>query len=298
MAEADGFSGLTDGIGEEQEPAKCAPQLVNFYQDRVLLSLSNSCTSYCRFCFRRRKVGDTLNEGAEIDVDKALEYIRRNTAIREVIVSGGDPLVLSDKKLQRVLCQLKSIPHVKVLRVDTKALVTLPQRVTPDLIEVLAAHKPIYVVGNFLHPAELTQETLKACARLVDAGIPVVAHTALLKGVNDDPEVIADLMWCMVENRVLPYYLIQFIPIKWTEHFRVPVEKGIEIMDRLHGRLSGLANPTYIVYLPDGKGKVPLLPCYLLRRTSEGYWFRNYEGEEVLYREPKQDPTQTTLGDL
>lgn len=284
---------IIDGIGEEEGQSKPAPLVTNFYKDRVLLFAANMCPSYCRFCFRRRKVGDKLHEEAERGTDpkalkEAIDYITTNRGIREVVISGGDPLTLSDGQLLSLLEQLKAIDHVKVLRFDTKVLTSLPQRITPSLVQLLSRFKPLYVIGNFLHSVELTPETIVACNTLTDAGIPVASHTALLKGINDDPEVVAKLMWKLFENRILPYYLIQFIPTKWTEHFRVPIQKGLEIMKSLNGRLSGIANPTYIVYLPDGAGKVPILPNYMVGRTEDGYYFENFEGRRVLYKEPSE----------
>jgi lysine 2,3-aminomutase len=283
------LEGSVDSIGEEIECCKPAPLVTNFYKSRVLLFVTNMCPSYCRFCFRRRKIGDHVSEEVERANTKALrqamEYIRGNKAIREVIVSGGDPLTLNDDRILSLLKDLKAIEHIKVLRIDTKVLTTLPQRITPELVKGLKKLKPIYIVGNFLHSVELTPESLAAASLLIDAGIPVFSHTALLRGINDDAEIIAELMWNLYVNRIIPYYLIQFIPTKWTEHFRVPIQKGLEIMEYLHGRLSGIANPTYIVYLPDGGGKVPLLPNYLLERTAEGYYFKNFEGRKILYKE-------------
>jgi lysine 2,3-aminomutase len=282
---------VIDGIGEEEKTTKPAPLVTNFYKDRVLLFAGNMCASYCRFCFRRRKVGDKLEEEIERGTDpevlkEAINYIRSDSRVREVVISGGDPLTLSDDRLLSLLEQLKAIEHVKLLRLDTKVLTALPQRITPSLAQTLARFKPLYVTGNFLHSVELTPETIAACNTLTDAGIPVASHTALLKGINDNPDVIAELMWGLFENRVIPYYLIHFIPTKWTEHFRVPISKGLEIMRHLHGRLSGLANPTYIIYLPDGAGKVPLLPNYITKRAREGYYLQNFEGRVVLYEEP------------
>lgn len=288
--EAEHINNGVDGIGEETPLAKPVPLVTNFYKNRILLFITNRCPTYCRFCFRRRKVGDHLKEGLQRvtnqkAIQEAIKYIRENQEIKEVIISGGDPLTLNDDKLSSLLQQLKEIKHIKVLRIDTKAVTTLPQRITPELVERLKKYKPIYIVGNFLHPAEVTPEVIKATSLLIDAGIPVVSHTAFLKGINDDPEIISELMWKLFVNRIIPYYLIQFIPTRWTEHFRVPVQKGLDIIENLHGRLPGIANPAYIVYLPDGAGKVPLLPNYLLERTTEGYYFKNFEGKKVLYKE-------------
>lgn len=282
-----------DGIGEESIAAKPAPLITNFYKNRVLFFITNMCPAYCRYCFRRRKVGRHPHENIQEDlwsehIEQSIQYIRNNKEIKEVIVSGGDPFILSDEKLLSILRKLKEIEHIKVLRIDTKTFTTLPQRFTPELIKELKKLKPLYVVGNFLHSVELTPQVLSATASLIDEGIPVVSHTALLKGINDDATVISELMWNLYVNRIIPYYLIQYIPTKWTEHFRVPIAKGLEIMRSLHGNLSGIANPTYIIYLPDGAGKVPLLPDYLNEHTGEGYYFENYEGRKVLYKEPPQ----------
>ena len=279
-----------DGIGEEAVEVKPAPLITNFYKSRVLFFVTNMCSAYCRYCFRRRKVGKHLNkEDADALnlqlINQSIQYIKDNHEIKEVIISGGDPFILNDKKLLSILRQLKQIAHIEALRIDTKILTSLPQRITQEIVGELKKLKPLYVVGNFLHSAELTSEVLNTTSLLIDAGIPIISHTALLKGINDDATVIAELMWKLYVNRIIPYYLIQFIPTKWTGHFRVPIQKGLEIMKSLHGRLSGIANPAYVVYLPDGAGKVPLLPNYLLERTTEGYYFKNFEGKKVLYKE-------------
>jgi len=218
-------------------------------------------------------------------LERALSYILQDKAIQEVIVSGGDPLTLSDARLLRLLQNLKSIDHVKVLRIDTKSFTSLPQRITPGLVEKLKAMKPLYVVGNFLHPAELVPEVLNAASLMVDAGIPVFSHTPLLRGVNDDVQTLSELMWKLYTNRIIPYYMIQFIPTKWTEHFRVPIEEGMKIMNELNRTLPGIASPQYIVYLPGGAGKVQLQPNYLIEHSEKGYLLRNFEGREVLYEE-------------
>lgn len=280
----------SDYIGEELKHAKPTNLVTNFYKTRVLLFAANMCPSYCRFCFRRRKIGDRVSEEVERGTDpealeRAIQYIRKNNSIREVIISGGEPLILDDDKLFSLLYRLKEIEHIRVLRIDTKALTTLPQRLTSDLVQELRRFQPLYIVGNFLHPTELTTEVLNAVSLLIDAGMQVFSHTALLKGINDDAEIVYELMWNLYANRVIPYYLIQFIPTKWTEHFRVPIKKGLEIMENVHGRLSGIANPTYIVYLPEGAGKVPLLPNYVVAATGNGYYLRNFEGRTVLYEE-------------
>jgi lysine 2,3-aminomutase len=279
--------GIEDGIGEEIESSKPAPLVTNFYKTRVLLFATNMCASHCRFCFRRRKIGDKVVKPISLKMfQKAIDYIRQDEKIREVIVSGGDPLIMGDKMLFSLLQRLKEIEHVHVLRIDTKVLTVLPQRITLKFVKELEKFKPIYIVGNFLHSVELTPETINAISMLINVGIPIFAHIALLHGINDDPKIIGDLVWNLYVNRVVPYYLIQFIPTKWTEHFRVPVEKGLEIMEYLHGPFPGIANPTYIIYLPHGGGKVPILPNYIVKHTKEGYLLRNWEGKIFLYPEP------------
>jgi len=280
-----------DAIGEELECSKPAPLITNFYKTRVLLFATNTCASYCRFCFRRRKLGDhvsgKIERGTNKDeLHKAIDYIKRNKSIREVIISGGDPLILSNESLFLLLQQLKKIAHIKILRINTKTLTVFPQRITQELVDVLKKFQPIYIIGNFLHPIELTPETLSATSLLIDAGILVFSHTALLRSINESPEIISNLMWSLYVNRIIPYYLIHFIPTKWTEHFRVPIQRGLEITKHLHGHLSGIANPIYIAYLPDGGGKVPLSSNYLIERTGQGYYFENWEGKKVLIKEP------------
>ncbi|KAA0222301.1 KamA family radical SAM protein [candidate division KSB1 bacterium] len=290
VMEASRFHDDTDGIGEETFDSKPTSLVTNFYRNRVLFFVSNICASYCRFCFRRRKVGDRVDQSIERGTDnlfmeKALEYIRDNSEIREVIISGGDPLILSDSRIFDLLKKLRSINHIKTLRIDTKVPSSLPQRITKELIEILRQFQPIYIVGHFLHPVELTEEVIDACKRLVEAGIIVSAHTPLLRKINDNEKILEELMWKLFENRILPYYLIQFIPTKWTEHFRVPIARALEIMKWLHEHLPGLAIPTYIVYLPGGAGKVPVTPNYLVTQTDDGCFFQNLEGKLSFYRE-------------
>lgn len=282
-----------DSIGEDLECSKPAPLVTNFYGNRVLLFAANMCPSYCRFCFRRRKVGDRIPEEVEHgtnanELRTAMSYISRNKAVREVIISGGDPLTLGDDRLMILLDELKGISHIEIVRIDTKVFTTLPQRIDAGLIDVLQRFRPLYIVGNFLHSIELTKEAIKATSSLIDAGIPVLSHTPLLKGINDDKDTLAELMWNLYKNRISPYYLIQFIPTKWTEHFRVPLERGMRLVRHLQTQLPGISNPTYIIYLPNGAGKVPVSPNYLLERTADGYYFRSFSGRRVLYSEPRK----------
>lgn len=275
-----------DAIGEELSPVNPVPAVTNFFKNRVLLRVTSMCPAYCRYCFRRRMVGDGLRAWDKDEVWRGIDYIRSNPAIHEVILSGGDPMVLSDEKLHRVLTELGSIEHVRRLRIDTRGLTMMPQRVTPAFVRMLAQHKPLYVMGHFTHAYELAEETKAACAAVVDSGVPLFAHVPLLKGVNDHQAVLAELMEELVNCRVKPYYLIQFIPTAWTEHFRVDIELGVLLMQSLHEQVGGMMMPEYIVYLPDGRGKVPVSPTYLIGRDDSGYRFRSLDGREVLYPAP------------
>ncbi len=285
---------LEDGIGEEGTSP--FSYISRFYPDRALIFVTSMCPSYCRYCFRRRKVGEKEIVFDKRAVKNAIEYIKsspsrehkavKDPLIRDVILSGGDPLTIGDKNLEWILKQLREISHVRIIRIDTKAPVVLPQRITADFVRLLREYGVHYMMINFVHPYEITEEVEVACGKLADAGIVLGSHTPLLRSVNDSSEVIKELMLKLTEMRVRPYYLIQFIPTKWTEHFRVSISEGIKIMEDLWGYISGIANPVYIVYLPRGAGKVPVYPNYVLSRVKEGYIFRNFENEEVLYYAP------------
>ena len=288
IAEEDG----SDGIGEELPAANPVPAVTNFYGNRVVFRVTAMCPAHCRYCFRRRMVGDGPGAWDEQAVRDGIAYISRNGAIHEVVISGGDPLVLSDERLSGIVRALKAIPHVKRLRIDTKALTMMPQRVTDELVEMLRNAKPFYVIAHFSNIYELTDEVRWACSRLADAGVPLRAHIPLLKGVNDKEEDLASLLEALVDARIQPYYLIQFIPTKWTEHFRVPISRGLELTNYLHQHCGGLSTPTYIVYLPDAGGKVPISPQYMLARSAQGYMFRSLDGRQILYPEPHDVSTQ------
>jgi lysine 2,3-aminomutase len=282
----------TDGIGEELPSANPVAAVTNFYRNRVLFRVTTMCPAYCRYCFRRRMVGDGLGAWDDRSIEEGIQYIGSDPAIHEVVLSGGDPLVLSDRRLSNIVWRLKTIPHVRRLRIDTRALTMMPSRVTDDLLDLLHREQPFYLILHFSHIYELTEQTRLACSRLADAGVPLRAHIPLLKGVNDNEENLASLMEALVDTRVQPYYLIQFIPTKWTEHFRVPIARGIEIMNYLHKNCGGLSTPTYIVYLPNARGKVPISPQYILARSSEGYLFTSLDGTHVLYPEPYDGSVQ------
>ncbi|HEY4640498.1 MAG TPA: KamA family radical SAM protein, partial [Thermoanaerobaculia bacterium] len=274
-----------DRIGEEEPIANPVAAISSFYHDRALFRVTHMCPAYCRYCFRRRMVGDGEGAWNRREIEEGLSFLARTPTVKEVILSGGDPLILSDDRLRYVVESLRAIPHVRRLRIDTKALTMLPQRITANLVAILASVKPFYVIGHFTHPYELTNEVLDACARLVDNGIVVGSHTPMLRGVTDNADVLCDLFERLVDHRVLPYYLIHFIPTPWTEHFRVPLEHAIEIVRDVQARCGGLSVPAFIVYLPDAGGKVVVSPDYLVKKVSSGFVFRSHDGREILYPE-------------
>jgi len=258
--------------------------LIHRYPDRVVWLVSNVCAVYCRFCMRKRQVGCAAGDGFPADISTPLEYIRENGSIRDVILSGGDPLLLDDDCLAEILASLRSIPHVEIIRIGTRVPVTLPERITPELCSLLQLHHPVYINTHFNHPLEVSPESRVACAMLADAGVPLGNQTVLLNGVNDDPAVMAELYRSLLSMRVKPYYLHQMDLVRGTHHFRTSVETGLEIMAALRGHVSGMAVPYYVVDLPGGKGKVPLLPGY--ERGADGaYRLTTYCGDVVEYRE-------------
>lgn len=277
-----------DCIGEELSAFNPVSAITNFYRSRVLFRVTNMCPAYCRYCFRRRMVGEGLGAWNERSINEGIAYIAGNSDIHEVILSGGEPLVLSDEKLLLIIDSLKKIPHIRRLRIDSKALTMMPQRITDDFVNILRRYQPFYFIGHFSHPYELTDETKTACARLADAGIPLGSHTPLLKEITDDERTLELMMESLVDCRVQPYYLIHFIPTKWTEHFRVPLSRGVELVRYLFKNCGGLATPTLIVYLPNGGGKVPVGPDCILEKTDNGYLFESLDGRVILYPEISQ----------
>lgn len=258
--------------------------LIHRYPDRVVWMVSNVCAVFCRFCMRKRRIGHGLECMSASAFSDAINYLKGSKSIRDVTLSGGDPLLLDDDKLEEILVSLRSIPHIEIIRIGTRVPVTLPERITPALCCLLKKHHPLYVNTHFNHPVELTQRSRMACAMLADSGTPLGNQTVLLKGVNDDPAVMSELFRGLLSMRVKPYYLHQMDLVRGTAHFRTPVEKGIEIMSALRGHVSGMAVPYYVVDLPGGKGKVPVLPG--IKRDAKGaYRLTTYTGEEVEYRE-------------
>jgi len=254
--EADGM--VSDPLDEKRQSP--VPGLTHRYPDRVLLTVSNRCAVYCRHCLRKRMVGDPAQALHPAALRDALDYIRRHRAVREVILSGGDPLLLEDEALDRVLGSLRAIAHVQVVRLHTRAPCTLPQRVTPGLVRMLRRHHPLHMVLQFNHPLEITAQAGVACHRLAQAGIPLGCQTVLLRGVNDDPQVMADLMRALLRLRVKPYYLHHADPVCGTAHFRTAIDTGLRIMARLRLDPGGMAAPCYVADLPGGGGKTVLDP--------------------------------------
>lgn len=273
-----------DPLGEDRHSP--VPGLVHRYPDRVLLLAVDFCSTYCRYCTRSRLVGHGQIMPHEDRLEMALDYIRRTPAVRDVLLSGGDPLTLSDQRLDWILGRLRDIPHVEVVRIGTKVPTVLPQRVTLDLCRVLRKYHPLWMSIHFTHPDECTPETTQACNRLADAGIPLGSQTVLLKGVNDRVPTMRDLVHRLMMMRVRPYYLYQCDPISGSAHFRTPVEKGLEIIEGLRGHTTGYAIPTFVIDSPGGGGKVPLQPQYMIGREGDTVLLRNYEGQVFRYPDP------------
>jgi len=285
--------GEEDPLHEEPEHQirKNVPALITHrYPDRILFRVSNKCAMYCRFCTRKRKVGDPLKQPTWLEVQKALEYIKNHQEIRDVLLSGGDPLMLDDLLLDKILGEVYSVLKERknsIIRIGTRIPCVLPQRITMKLCEILKKYMPLYINTHFNHPSEITEQSKKACAMLADAGIPLGCQTVLLKGVNDNPETMKELMQGLVSMRVRPYYIYQADPVKGTDHFRTKVEKGLEIYESIRGHTSGLCVPSFVIDAPGGGGKIPILPSYLQDITKEGVLLKNYEGKLFFYPQVK-----------
>jgi lysine 2,3-aminomutase len=271
-----------------EENMSPVPNITHRYPDRALFLTTSQCGLYCRFCTRKRKVGDSSKINMR-ELESAFRYLEEHTEINDVILSGGDPLMLTDAMLEKILARLRQIPHISIIRLGTKMPCVLPQRITPQLCEMIKKYHPIYVNTHFNHPWEITPESKKACEMLVDAGIPVGCQTVLLKGVNDDPEVMKDLMKKLLAMRVRPYYIYQADLTKGANHFRTPIDVGLEIMDKLRGHISGLAVPYFVIDAPGGGGKIPLLPEYVLARDKEKIVLRNFRNEVFEYPDVQEE---------
>lgn len=268
--------------------------LVHRYPDRVLFLVSDHCAVYCRYCTRSRLVGS-----GEMSVDvtrwnAALDYLSATPAIRDVLLSGGDPLTLSDGRLEHLLSRLRDIPHIEFLRIGTKVPAVVPQRITPELVALLRRYR-VWMSIHFTHPAELTPEVAQACDRLADGGIPLGSQTVILRGINDDLATMKALMQGLLKIRVRPYYIYQCDPITGSSHFRTPVESGLQIIEGLRGHTTGYAVPQFVIDAPGGGGKIPLLPTYVVGRDGDDIVLRNFEGRIFRYRDPLQ-PDDSPIG--
>ncbi len=268
----------------DEENLSPVPNLVHKYPDRVLFLVSNKCAMYCRFCTRKRKVGTDRMKITSETLQAGYDYLRLHPEIREVLISGGDPLLLPDEEIADILNNLRSIPSIEVIRIGTRVPSVLPMRITHELVTILKAHHPLYINTHFNHPREITAEASLACTMLVDAGIPIGCQTVLLKGINDNVQTLKKLFLGLLRIRVKPYYLFQADLSKGTNHFRTSTATGIAIMRQLYGHISGMAIPTYALDGPKGKGKIPLTPQYILEH-GETLLFENYKGELCTYPE-------------
>jgi lysine 2,3-aminomutase len=275
---------IEDPLAEDHDSP--VPGITHRYPDRVLLLVSQMCAMFCRHCTRKRSVGDKQQSPVKDELKTAIQYIRETPEVRDVLISGGDPFLLSTKRLDWILTELNAIDHVEVVRIGTRTPVVLPQRIDDELITMLKKHQPIWVNTHFNHPREFTPQSREALRKLADAGIPLGNQNVLLRDVNDCPLIVQNLVHRLVENRVRPYYMYQCDLSRGIEHFRTSVSKGIEIMEMLIGHTSGFAVPTYVVDAPGGGGKIPLTPQYLISMGTRKVVLRNYEGVICLYSEP------------
>ncbi|MBR0085681.1 MAG: lysine 2,3-aminomutase, partial [Lachnospiraceae bacterium] len=281
---------LSDPLHEDADSP--VPGLTHRYPDRVLFLITDQCSMYCRHCTRRRFAGQHDCSVPADQVDKAIDYIARHPEVRDVLLSGGDALMMSDEKLENIIRKIREIPHVEIIRIGSRIPVVMPQRITPELCNMLKKYHPIWLNTHFNHAKEITEESAAACARLADAGIPLGNQTVLLAGINDCVHVMKELMHGLVKIRVRPYYIYQCDLSMGLTHFRTPVSKGIEIIEALRGHTSGFAVPTFVVDAPGGGGKIPVMPNYVISQTPGKVILRNYEGVVTTYTEPKHYETK------
>lgn len=274
---------------EEMSPV---PNITHRYPDRVLFLVTSQCGLYCRFCTRKRKVGNS-NKISMKNLESAFNYLEQHTEVNDVILSGGDPLMLTDAMLEKILIRLRQIKHIQIIRLGTKMPCVLPHRITPKLCNMLKKYHPIYVNTHFNHPWEITEESTRACTMLADAGIPVGNQTVLMKGVNDNPETMRELMKKLLAIRVRPYYIYQADLTKGANHFRTPLDVGLDIMDKLRGHISGLAVPYFVIDAPGGGGKIPLLPNYVISKDEDKIILRNYKYNIYEYPNVREDSVET-----
>ncbi len=281
---------MEDPCGEDKDMV--VPGLVHRYPDRALMLVTNRCASYCRHCTRSRGVSGIGPKRLTLDLPAALDYLRRTPQIRDVLLSGGDPLLLSDQKLNSILTELRKIPHIEILRIGSRVPIFLPQRITPNLCCMLRTHAPLLISIHTNHPRELTQESRLALARLADAGIPLGNQSVLLKGINDSLSIQRELVHKLLMCRVKPYYLYQCDLIKGSSHFRTSIQTGLDIIAGLRGFTSGYAVPQYVLDGPGGGGKIPLNPPYIVEQTAQQTTLTNYQGKQFIYPEPRERSIQ------
>ncbi len=275
---------MVDPCGEDKDSP--VPGLVHRYPDRVLLLVTDQCAVYCRYCTRRRLVGSNERSITQGNFEEVLKYLRSHRKVRDVLLSGGDPLLLENERLEEILSRLRALPHIELLRIGTRAPVTLPQRITLGLVRMLKKYHPLMISIHFTHPKEITDSVKRACNELADGGIPLGSQTVLLKGINDKPYVMKKLVQELLKIRVRPYYIYQCDLATGTEHFRTSVATGIQIMEKLRGHTTGYAVPTYVIDAPGGGGKIPVEPDYVMSRGNGKVVLRNYEGKVFEYPEP------------
>ncbi len=285
-------SDLEDPLHEDKDSP--TPGLTHRYPDRVLFLVTDQCSMYCRHCTRRRLAGVNDSAMPKNPIEKAIEYISNTPQVRDVLISGGDGLLISDDRLEDIIIKLRAIPHVEVIRIGSRTPVVMPQRITPELVNMLKKYHPIWLNTHFNHPKEITVDSKRALAMLADAGIPLGNQTVLLKGINDCSHIMKKLMHQLVLNRVRPYYIYQCDLSQGIEHFRTSVSKGIEIIESLRGHTSGYAVPTYVVDAPGGGGKIPVGPQYLISQSDQKVILRNYEGIICSYTEPEDKTSHCT----
>jgi lysine 2,3-aminomutase len=275
---------MLDPCGEDKDSP--VPGLVHRYPDRVLLLVTDQCAVYCRYCTRRRLVGTSERSITQGNFEEVLKYLKTHRKVRDVLLSGGDPLLLENERLEELLSRLRAIPHIEILRIGTRVPVTLPQRITPGLLRMLKKYHPLMMSIHFSHPKEITDAVRKACNDLADSGIPLGSQTVLLKGINDKPQIMKRLMHELLKIRVRPYYIYQCDLAMGTEHFRTSIATGIQIIEKLRGHTTGYAVPTFVVDAPGGGGKIPVEPDYVVSREKGKMVLRNYEGKIYEYPEP------------
>lgn len=281
-----GKGDMVDPLHEDEDSP--VPGITHRYPDRVLFTLTDQCSMYCRHCTRRRYAGETDSARSPEEIEAGIAYIKNTPEVRDVLLSGGDPLMLSDDRLEYILRELRNIPHVEIIRIGSRTPVVLPMRITDELVSMIRKYNPVWINMQFNHPDEMTAEAAEAIARIADAGIPMNNQSVLLRGVNDCVYIMRELVHKLVMNRIRPYYIYQCDLSLGIEHFRTSVAKGIEIIEGLRGHTTGFAVPTFVIDAPGGGGKIPVMPQYMISQTPDKVILRNYEGVITTYTEPPQ----------